>query len=111
MPRCVVTPAPPCMVTKLLSVPFAGPLVVRSFAGEDVVFLIELNTMQTGVWQPAQARAPTVFELLMPMLQEKYSVPPNRSERPDSWTAIAILMRAVFGPASPSWYAPRPDVA
>ena len=72
MPFAVGLP-PPCHVQKSLSVPLLGPESVRLFAGTSVVSLMELNTMQTPVWQPAQAGVPTVFVFLMVRLYANYS--------------------------------------
>src|SRR6185503_19305304 len=102
-----MTPAPPCHVAKSLP-GFNPPLSLTPGAGAGGTTLIELNTMQAGVEQPAQEPVPTDFRLLMIRLNEKYSVPGSRSAAPEAATASAATMRAVFGPRAPMLYAPIP---
>src|SRR5689334_14556185 len=64
-----------------------------SFASTGVVTLIELSTMHMGSVHPAQLPVPTVFALVTPMLQAKYSVAATRSCSADGGTASAILSR------------------
>src|SRR6185503_10241072 len=105
-----MTPAPPCHVAKSLP-GFNPPLSLTPGAGAGGTTLIELNTMQAGVEQPAQEPVPTDFRLLMIRLNEKYSVPGSRSAAPEAATASAATMRAVFGPRAPMLYAPIPPAA
>src|SRR5689334_17916539 len=96
-----MTPAPPCHVAKSASVPFDGPVSLTLFARTGVVRLTELNTMQTGMRQPEQEPVPTVFVLLIVIVNEKYSVPPDRFWSEAGSTALAATMRAVLGPRAP----------
>src|SRR5262245_44680966 len=97
------TPAPPCHVAKSASVPFDGPESLMLLARIGVVMLSELNTMQTGVEQPAQLPVPTDFRLLIVNVNAKYSWPPARSWRPAGGTAVAATMRVVFGARCRMW--------
>src|SRR5215472_13669399 len=100
------TPRPPCHVTKSLSPPYAGPVSFMLSASVGVVTLIEANTMQTGMEQPAQDPRPTVLVLLIVKLNEKYSWLAFRSWSAFGGTAMAATRRAVFGPRWPTLYAP-----